>query len=143
MIQPVRNKKQHFKMDTLNTVLNVVKPKHWAISIDLTDAYLHVPIFLKHWKILIKFFFLVQNQCYQCRILAVLWSNFCTKGVHQNGTSNSCLSENTPYSSSSIFKRLVGSKPMQRKFDSRSREMLESGFVIYVDLWVTQDNTCN
>lgn len=41
-------KKQHFKMDTLNKVLNVVKPMDWAISIDLTGAFLHIPIFLKH-----------------------------------------------------------------------------------------------
>lgn len=41
-------KKQHFKMDTLNKVFNVVKPMDWAISIDLTDAYLYIPIFLKH-----------------------------------------------------------------------------------------------
>lgn len=40
-------KKQHFKMDTLNKVLNVVKLMDWAISINLTDAYLHIPIFSK------------------------------------------------------------------------------------------------
>lgn len=77
-------KKQHFKMDTLNKVLNVVKPKHWAISIDLTDAFLHVPIFLKHWKILIKFFFWYKISVTNVEFfLAVIWSNFCTKGVHQ------------------------------------------------------------
>lgn len=59
-------KKQHFKMDTLNKVLNVVKPMDWAISIDLTDAYLHIPIFLKHRKFLR---FCVQNQCYQWKTL--------------------------------------------------------------------------
>lgn len=57
---------------------------------------------------------------------AMFWSNIGTKSVHQNSISSSCLSENTQYSPSSVFGRLVGSKPMQRKFNSRSRDMLES-----------------
>ena len=44
--------KQHFRMDTLTKVLNLVKPKDWAISLDLTDAYLHIPIHKSHLKYL-------------------------------------------------------------------------------------------
>ena len=59
-------RKTHFKMDTLSKVLNLVKPKDWAISLDLSDAYLHVPIFLKHRKFLR---FCVNKKCYQFKAL--------------------------------------------------------------------------
>ena len=36
--------KQHFKMETVKSVRQSVMYKDWAVSIDLTDAYLHVPI---------------------------------------------------------------------------------------------------
>ncbi|VDI82662.1 Hypothetical predicted protein [Mytilus galloprovincialis] len=35
-------------MDSLSTVLNVVKQGDWAISLDLKDAYMHIPVFQKH-----------------------------------------------------------------------------------------------
>ena len=59
-------KKTHFKMDTLSKVLNLVKTGDWAISLDLKDAYLHVPIFHTHRKYLR---FCIQNQCYQFKVL--------------------------------------------------------------------------
>lgn len=55
-------RKQHFKMDTLAKVLNLVKPNMWAISLDLKDAYLHVPIHKNHRKYLR---FCINNKCYQ------------------------------------------------------------------------------
>lgn len=45
-------RKQHFKMDSLSTVLNLVKQGDWAISLDLKDAYLHIPIYQTHKKFL-------------------------------------------------------------------------------------------
>ena len=59
-------KKTHFKIDTLNKVINLVKPKDWAISIDLRDAYLHVPLFPKHRQYLR---FCIQGRCYQWKTL--------------------------------------------------------------------------
>jgi hypothetical protein len=59
-------KKTHFKMDTLSKVLNIVKTGDWAISLDLNDAYLHVPIFHTHRKYLR---FCIKNQCYQFKVL--------------------------------------------------------------------------
>ena len=59
-------KKIHFKMDTMQKVINLVKPKDWAISLDLSDAYLHVPIFQKHRQYMR---FCVQNQCYQWKTM--------------------------------------------------------------------------
>ena len=51
--------KIHFKMDAMTKVINLVKPEDWAASLDLSDAYLQVPIF----QIITRYFIL--NQCYQ------------------------------------------------------------------------------
>ena len=59
-------KKEHFKMDTLKKVINLVKPNDWAISLDLSDAYLHIPIFQKHRKYLR---FCIAGQCWQWKCL--------------------------------------------------------------------------
>ena len=59
-------RKTHFKMDTFVKVLNLVKPKDWAISLDLSDAYLHIPIFVKHRKFLR---FCINKKCYQFKSL--------------------------------------------------------------------------
>ena len=53
---------QHFKIDTLNKVINLTKKGIWAISIDLTDAYLHIPIFQGHRKYLR---FCIKGKAYQ------------------------------------------------------------------------------
>ena len=37
-------RKQPFKMETVNSVHQSILVNNWAVSIDLTDAYLHVPI---------------------------------------------------------------------------------------------------
>lgn len=58
--------KKHFKMDTLSKVLNLVKANDWAISLDLSDAYLHVPLFPEHRKYLR---FCIQGQVYQWKVL--------------------------------------------------------------------------
>ena len=54
--------KQHFKMDTLAKVLNLVKPGDYAISFDLKDAYLHIPIHETNKKFLR---FCINQKCYQ------------------------------------------------------------------------------
>ncbi|VDI49374.1 Hypothetical predicted protein [Mytilus galloprovincialis] len=53
-------------MDSLNSVLNLVQKGDWAISLDLKDAYFHIPIHETHKKYLR---FCVNNQCYQFRVL--------------------------------------------------------------------------
>ena len=60
-------KTQHFKMDTLKTVFNLVKKGDWAISIDLKDAYFHILVHRKHRKYLR---FCIQGKAYQFRALA-------------------------------------------------------------------------
>ena len=36
--------KQHFKLETVKSVRQSIMANDWAVSIDLTDGYLHVPI---------------------------------------------------------------------------------------------------
>jgi mRNA-degrading endonuclease HigB of HigAB toxin-antitoxin module len=59
-------RKQHFKMDTLTKVLNLVEKGDWAFTIDLKDAYFHIKIFKNHRKFL-RFHF--QGVTYQFRAL--------------------------------------------------------------------------
>ncbi|XP_038046795.1 uncharacterized protein LOC119721003 [Patiria miniata] len=59
-------KPKHFRMETLSTVLQSLKRNWWATSIDLKDAYLHVPIHADHQKFLQ---FLYQGSGYQFRCL--------------------------------------------------------------------------
>ena len=60
--------KKHFKMDTLQKVINLVKKGDWAISIDLTDAYLHIPVHVSHRKFLR---FHIKGQSYQWKAMCV------------------------------------------------------------------------
>lgn len=68
ILKPLNNflQKKHFKMDSLNSVLNLVQIGDWAFSLDLKDAYFHVPIHKTHKQFLR---FCVNNQCYQFRVL--------------------------------------------------------------------------
>jgi hypothetical protein len=45
-------KKQRFKMETLKSIIAAVSPHQWLASIDLKDAYFHVPIAPGHHKFL-------------------------------------------------------------------------------------------
>ena len=53
-------------METLRSVLRAVKPGDWLASIDLKDAYLHVPIRPSHRQYL-RFAF--RGRCYQWLVL--------------------------------------------------------------------------
>ena len=44
--------KQHFKLETVKSVRQLIMANDWAVSIDLMDAYLHVPIHLTSRKYL-------------------------------------------------------------------------------------------
>ena len=59
-------RKQHFKMDTLSKVINLVGKGDWGITIDLKDAYFHIKIFREHRQFL-RFQF--QGTVYQFRVL--------------------------------------------------------------------------
>ena len=57
---------QSFKMETANKVRQAIQPNDWAISLDLTDAYLHVPIHRQSRKYLR---FCLEGQTYQFKAL--------------------------------------------------------------------------
>ena len=57
---------QSFKMETANKVRQAIQPNDWAISLDLTDAYLHVPIHRQSRKYLR---FCLKGQTYQFKAL--------------------------------------------------------------------------
>jgi hypothetical protein len=59
-------RKQHFKMDSMKTVLNLNQKGDFAISKDLKDAYMHIPIFPNQKKYLR---FAAANKVYQ-------WTSF-------------------------------------------------------------------
>ena len=42
----------HFKMHTVQTVLKTISPRDYAFTIDLTDAYLHIPVHKRDRKFL-------------------------------------------------------------------------------------------
>ena len=55
-----------FKMLTTSQILHTVEEGEWFTSLDLKDAYFHVPIDRDHWPFL-RFAF--QGQAYQFRVL--------------------------------------------------------------------------
>ena len=71
----------HFKMETQGSVRSAIRSQEWTVSIDIRDAYLHVPI----RKAVRKYLrFVVNKQVYQFTCLPSI-GNF-TSGVHQGFT---------------------------------------------------------
>ncbi len=57
----------HLKMETSWAIIKAVSPGDWSVSIDLTDAYFHVPINLEHQHFLR--FAVSPTEAYQFRAL--------------------------------------------------------------------------
>ena len=57
---------QSFKMETANKVRQSILPNDWTFSLDLTDAYLHVPI---HWRPRKYLHFCIKGQTFQFKAL--------------------------------------------------------------------------
>ena len=58
--------KTSFKMETLQSIILSLQPNDWVVSIDLKDAYFHIPIHPEHYKYLR---FAIGNQCFQYKVL--------------------------------------------------------------------------
>ena len=56
----------HFKMETNKSILTAIQVGDWAVSLDLRDAYLHIPIHPAYRKYL-RFHF--KGTSYQFRVL--------------------------------------------------------------------------
>ena len=99
-------KTQHFKMDTMKTVLNLVKKGDWAFSVDLKDAYFHILIHPSHRKYLR---FCIKGKAYQYRVLAFgpkTSPRVFTKVV----AVVAAKFDNAEHKTRSVFGRLVGIK---------------------------------
>ena len=57
--------KQKFKMETLQSIISIMQPGLWLASVDLKDAYFHVPIARDQWKYLR---FSLAGKAYQYRV---------------------------------------------------------------------------
>ena len=53
-------------METLESVSQGINGNNWTASLDLKDAYFHVPIHRDHWQYL---HFCIESQCYQYKVL--------------------------------------------------------------------------
>ena len=62
----LRIQQTSFKMETLQSVLLLVRPGDWMVSLDLKDAYLQVPMHLESRKFLR---FMVGERVYQFKVL--------------------------------------------------------------------------
>ncbi|VDI03539.1 Hypothetical predicted protein [Mytilus galloprovincialis] len=123
-------RKQHFKMDTLTKVLNLVKPQDWALSLDLKDAYLHIPVHKNTQKI--STFLHTRQMLPICS--SVFRSFSSTSSVHKNSyCSSSSSSENPKHTPSNLFGRLVASECSRENANFRQRENTQSSdkFGIY------------
>ena len=58
--------KKTFRMETLSTIISIVRPGQWLASVDLKDAYFHVPIHPAHWRFLR---FMWRGQAYQFKAM--------------------------------------------------------------------------
>ena len=72
-IRPILNLKafnrylrpHRFKMETLASIISIMQPGLWLVSLDLKDAYFHVPIAREHWKYLR---FCIQGRVFQYKV---------------------------------------------------------------------------
>ena len=69
----------HFKMETQGSVRSAIRSQEWAVSIDIRDAYLHVPMHQAVRKYLV---FRGQQEGVPVHLSSVWTGNFST-GVHQ------------------------------------------------------------
>ena len=90
-------RKKPFKMTTLKEVAQAIRPRDWTVTIDLKDAFLHIPVHRDYRRFLR---FLWKGSVYQfCRRLSALvelateeWKNI-GNSTPRPGFSNRCLDD--------------------------------------------------
>ena len=115
-------KTQHFKMDTLKTVLNLVKKDDWAISIDLKDAYFHVLIHPKHRKYLR---FCIQGRAFQ---FTSFRSQNLAESFYKDSGSGCSSSKNAKHQIGCIPGRLVSSECKEKISPGEQGSYSQSSF---------------
>ncbi len=117
-------KKNHFKMDTISSVLNLVEKGDFSITLDLSDAYFHIQIFKPHRKFL-RFAF--QGIVYQFRALCFGPTGAPRTFTKVNFSSSSTFTQ-TKCSVSNVPRRLVCSKPKQTNFSKTASASTKSAW---------------
>lgn len=121
---------KHFKMDTLIQVINLVNMNDGAISLDLKDAYLHIPMHPNNRKYLR---FHVQGKVYQFKAMC-FWSNSSSKNIYKYNCKSSCLSLSTKYQASGYLDDwLIVSSSQEKLLLDREKVLsllLQLGFII-------------
>ena len=107
---------QSFSMETANKVRNAILPKDWTFSIELTDAYLHVPIHVTSRKFLC---FCLKGKVFQFRALpfGLATSPFVFTRLMLAIATH--LRVGKSYSSLSLSGRLVSQKSESSRTDQR------------------------
>ena len=104
-------------MDTLSKGLNLMKSKDWTIILDLSDAYLQVPIFKTIQTISVILYSMENTLCRPHK---------CTQSFHEHCFHNSSIITVSEHQNSGLFRRLVSSKSVTQILSSRSRKMCQS-----------------
>ena len=122
----------HFRMETLQNVIHAVRPGEWMATLDLKDAYFHVPIHPQHRKYLR---FRVAGQSYQFRalpfglstapliftkVLAPVVAIIRTRGIHCH-----------PYLDDLLF-RAPSSQELSAQLETVVRILKWAGFLINI-----------
>ena len=148
----------HFKMDTLETAINMMTPGCFMVSIDLKDAYYTVPISTDHQKYL-KFIFngsLYQYTCLPNGLSCAPWVftkllkpvyatlhnlgylslGYINDSYLQGDTSSECL--DNVYYTTSLFKKLGFYLHPTKSIVILAQQLIFLGFVLnYITMTVT------
>ena len=103
---------QTFKMETQRNVKDSIQLNDWAFSLDLTDAYLHVPIHRQSRKYLR---FTLRGRVYQFKALPFGLSTSPFVFVYTPYDCHRDISKEKGDNSTSLSRRLVGWKPKPSK----------------------------
>ena len=98
-------KKQLFKMETVKSIRKSMANNDWAVSIDLTDAYLHIPIHPRPRK---NLRFVHEDQPFQ--FTALPFGMSLSVDFHQADGCYSSASTTTHYLSFSVLRRLANKR---------------------------------
>ncbi|CAG2247462.1 unnamed protein product [Mytilus edulis] len=103
-------------MEGIHSVKDLIQKSDWMIKIDLTDAYLTVPVLKQHQKY-------VQFQ-WQGKDLSIsgtsLWNFSRPTSIHKINESPSKFSKTTGYTSSGLLGRYLNIEPIKREMSVRS-----------------------
>ena len=113
-------------METPAFIRNSIRPMHWGVSLDLEDAFFHVPIHPNFSKYL-RFAF--QGQFYQFWGHA-LWFGHSPLSFYQAHGGSLCTSQGSRSTSTSVLRRLAHSPARSSTTPSEPRVCLEGTSIL-------------